>query len=102
MTAARLGMGVKALIGVDADAATAAELDILRDAGADVVLVPLASGPVFDNRQTSHGRVQYAVSASDLMPAHALPADWRDAPSVLLTPVAAELGPDWASAFGES
>ena len=102
MTAARLGMDVKALIGVDAEAATAVELDVLREAGAEVVLVPLASGPVFDNRQTPQGRVQYAVAASDLMPADALPPTWRVAPSVLLTPVAAELGADWASAFDPS
>ena len=36
------------------------------------------------------------------MPADALPQSWREAPSVLLTPVAAELGPDWAPAFDES
>ena len=75
MTAARLGLKVSALIGVDSQAATAAELDVLREAGAQVVLVPLASGPVFDNRQTPAGRVQYAVAASDMMPAAALPND---------------------------
>jgi len=102
MTAARLGLDVRALIGVDAVAAEAAEIDVLRKSGARVRLVELANGPVFDNRETPLGRVQYAVAASDPLPARDLPDDWRAAPHVLLTPVAAELGPDWATAFDQS
>ncbi len=36
------------------------------------------------------------------MPASELPTPWRSTPSVLLTPVAAELGSDWATAFDEA
>src|SRR6187401_1078831 len=56
MAAAGVGVRVRALIGVDAVAATASELDTLRAAGIDVLLVPLESGPIFDNRRTPSGR----------------------------------------------
>ena len=42
---ARLGLPVRALIGVDGPAANADELDLLRDAGAEVQLVRLAARP---------------------------------------------------------
>src|SRR4051812_4691090 len=58
IAAAALGVRVRALVGVDAEAATASELDTLRGAGVDIVLVPLASGPIFDNRRTPSGRQQ--------------------------------------------
>jgi hypothetical protein len=98
LTLARLGVAVHALVGVDREAATATELDVLRAAGVDVVVAPLARGPVFDNRKTPEGRVQVAQQVSDPLPPAALPADWRDSPTVLLGPVAAELGPEWATA----
>ncbi|MEX2548533.1 MAG: hypothetical protein WD830_12225, partial [Chloroflexota bacterium] len=44
MAAARLGARVMALIGVDAESATAAEIDVLRAAGVEVELVRLARG----------------------------------------------------------
>ena len=99
MAAARLGVHVRALIGVDEQAATAVELDTLRAAGVAVRLVHLESGPVFDNRRTPTGRQQFALAASDPLSVTALPVSWRAANSALLAPVAGELGHEWAAAF---
>ncbi len=99
MAAARLGAPVMALIGVDAESATAAEIGVLRAAGVDVELVQLSRGPVFDNQQRPSGRVQVAHSVSDAMPVEALPTAWRRPAAVLLGPVAGELADGWASAF---
>jgi sugar/nucleoside kinase (ribokinase family) len=99
IAASRLGVRTRALIGVDAAAAQAPELDALSDAGVAVTLVPLESGPVFDNRETSAGREQHIVRASDSLPASALPDNWRAPTAVVLAPVAAELDEEWASAF---
>jgi sugar/nucleoside kinase (ribokinase family) len=99
IAASRLGVRTRALIGVDAAAAQAPELDALSDAGVAVTLVPLESGPVFDNRETSAGREQHIVRASDSLPASAIPDSWRAPTAVVLAPVAAELDEEWASAF---
>jgi sugar/nucleoside kinase (ribokinase family) len=97
LTTARLGLRTAALIGVDAPAADAEELDLLRQAGVDVRLVPLARGPVFDNQERPEGRLQLCHDRSDPLPTEALPAEWRDAPGWILAPVAVELPDDWAS-----
>jgi sugar/nucleoside kinase (ribokinase family) len=94
---ARLGLRVGALVGADAEAADARELGALRDAGADVRVVPLASGPVFDNIEEPAGRRQVAYSAAATLPVDAVPAAWRGAPAWLLGPVAGELGDEWAA-----
>jgi sugar/nucleoside kinase (ribokinase family) len=99
LTLARLGLDVRALIGVDAEAAEANELDVLRDSGAEVELVRLARAPVFDNIETPAGRRQRALSVSDGIPVETLPMTWRNPDAALLAPVAAELGDDWAEAF---
>ena len=99
IVAARLGIRVRALIGVDAAAATASELDVLSGAGVEMQLVPLSKGPIFDNRQTASGRVQYAHSASDRIPVGALPSAWSNPDAALLGPVAGELSEEWAAAF---
>ena len=95
---ARLGLRVGALVGADTEAADARELEALRDAGADVRVVPLASGPVFDNIEEPAGRRQVAYSTAAPLPVDALPGDWRGAPAWLLGPVAGELGDEWAAA----
>jgi len=100
LAAARLGVLVQALVGVDTEASSAAELEILRAAGVELHLVPLQRGPVFDNRQTANGRIQIAHQASDPVPAAALPERWRATETVLLGPVAAELASEWAGAIG--
>ncbi|HET7031239.1 MAG TPA: PfkB family carbohydrate kinase [Candidatus Limnocylindrales bacterium] len=96
LTTARLGLPTAALVGVDALAATAPELDLLRQAGVDVRLVPLDHGPVFVNIERPEGRHQLCEDRSDPVPADAVPAEWRDAPGWILAPVAAELPAAWA------
>ena len=58
ITAARLGMDVKALIGVDSEAASAAEFDASDKQARRWCWSRSRAGPVFDNRQTAGGRVQ--------------------------------------------
>ncbi len=99
LAAARLGIRTRALVGADAEAATAHELDLLRDAGAQVEITPMERSPVFDNRHIGRRREQHCVQGSDLLPVSALPVEWRDSTAVLLGPVADELADDWASAF---
>jgi sugar/nucleoside kinase (ribokinase family) len=94
---ARLGLRVGALVGADAEAATASELDVLREAGADVRVVPLASGPVFDNIEEPTGRRQIAHAVADPLPLAALPGHWQDAAAWILGPVAGELENGWAA-----
>ena len=99
---ARLGLRVRALVGVDAEAAGAAELAGLRDAGVDVELASLASGPVFENIEEPGRRRQRCLSAADPIAVDALPEAWRTGnAAVFLGPVAAELGVDWTRAIAE-
>ena len=93
----RFGFPVRALVGVDAEAAQAGELDLLRSAGVEVALVPLARGPVFENIETPTGRRQRCRSVADPIPSSALPEAWRSSDAVLLGPVAGELDDAWAS-----
>lgn len=93
---ARLGMTTGALIGLDPIAMDAEELDTLRSAGVQIVPVPLEYGPVFLNEETPQGRVQTAVSVSDLVPQSALPEAWRAARGWLIAPVAGELADAWS------
>lgn len=99
MAAARAGVRVGALIGLDKEARRARELRLLRRAGVDVRAVPLRRGPVFDNREGHDGRVQIAHAASDRLPADALPAGWRSAACYVLNPVAGEIDDEWADAL---
>lgn len=93
---ARLGVRTGAVMGVDPLAARAAELDLLRVSGVDLRLVELGQGPVFENVETPDGRVQYARSVSDRVPAGALPGSWRSAPGWMIAPVAGEVDDAWA------
>ena len=105
LTLARLGLRVRALAGVDAAAASATELQLLREAGVALTPVPLATGPVFENLETPTGRVQRAAAPSDRVPIAAaalLPADARDARGWFLGPVAGELGDEWADVVPRS
>lgn len=87
----RLGFRVRALIGVDAQAASARELDLLRAAGVVVALVGLDPGPIFDNA----GRRCLQTSAR--IPFAAIPGHWTAGnDAVLLAPVADEIGEEWA------
>ena len=96
LTTARLGLATGAIVGVDREAATADELDLLRDAGVDVRIVPLERSPVFDNVETPEGRIQLGHVPSDPLPTDAVPDDWRAAPAWILAAVADELPAAWA------
>jgi sugar/nucleoside kinase (ribokinase family) len=92
---ARLGLRTGLVLGVDAEAATALELELIRDAGAEIVEVPLANGPVFTNVETLAGRVQTCGSLSDPVPVEALPAGWEQAPAFVFAPIASEIPDEW-------
>ena len=79
LTTARLGLRTGAIVGVDAEAADAHELDLLRDAGVDVRLVRLGNGPVFVNIERPEGRLQLVRSRSEPVPVTAVPPGWRAA-----------------------
>jgi sugar/nucleoside kinase (ribokinase family) len=98
LTLARLGLRVRALIGVDPEAARAIELDHLRAAGVEAHLVRLRSGPVFENLELAGDRRQRCRSISDPVPLDALPYGWADdLDAALLAPVAGEIDDAWAS-----
>ncbi len=96
LTTARLGLRTAALVGADATAAGAHELDLLREAGVDIQLVPLDHGPVFQNIERPEGRLQLCGDRSDPLPPSAVPEAWRGARGWILAPVAAELPESWA------
>ncbi len=91
LTTARLGMATAAWIGLDPIAMGASELDLLRAAGVDVIPVPLAEGPVFDNVERPGGRIQFARAAGVRLPDDPPPVRWRQAGAWSVVPVADEL-----------
>lgn len=97
LTTARLGLRTAAVVGVDAEAAGAAELDMLRDAGVDILRVPLPEGPIYHNVETPSGRVQTCVQPGVPLPIPTLPPDWLAAPGWSVVPVAGEIHDEWAS-----
>jgi sugar/nucleoside kinase (ribokinase family) len=98
LTSARLGHRSAALVGADGIAARAGELDLLRTAGVSIQLIPLVQGPVFENLETPHGRVQTCVEPGELLPVVGLNPAWMAAPAWMLVPVAGETGPGWVAA----
>ncbi len=98
----RLGLRVGCLLGVDSEAAGAAELDLLREAGVLLRLAPLENGPVFENVERDGHRRQRWLSRSDAVAASALPHEWRGARVWLLVPVAGEVGQEWAAVPGSA
>jgi sugar/nucleoside kinase (ribokinase family) len=97
LACARLGIRTGVLLGVDALATDAWELDLLVDAGVDIVRVPLPGGPVFDNQERPSGRIQIYLGPGTPMPVTGVPEAWRGAPTWLLAPVAGELSDEWAA-----
>ncbi len=96
LTTARLGLRTAALIGVDDAAATAHELELLRDAGVDLVLQRLPEAPIFDNQETLAGRIQICYAVGRPLPIPILPPAWREATAWSLVPVADEVDEAWA------
>jgi sugar/nucleoside kinase (ribokinase family) len=94
---ARLGLRVGVVLGVDPAAAGAHELDLLREAGADVRPVRLPAGPVFHMEETSNGRTLRCGDPGGPLPVASLPPSWRGAPAWYLSPVADELPDGWAA-----
>ena len=101
LTTARLGVRTAAVVGVDAEAAGAAELDTLRDAGVDILRVPLPEGPIYHNVETPTGRVQTCVQPGVPLPIPTLPAAWLAAPGWSVVPVAGEIDDTWADVVPE-
>ncbi len=98
LTAARLGLRVGAVMGLDAEAASAEELALLRQAGVDVRPVALEHGPVFENIEGPDGRRrQRWLSKADRIDVVAAPPEWRSVGAWLLGPVAGEVGEEWAA-----
>ena len=97
LTTARLGLRTVAIVGVDREAAEAGELDLLRAAGVELMLVRLAECPVFRNLETEAGRRQVCVVRGEPLPTVQVPPDWRAARAWSLVPVAGELADDWAT-----
>lgn len=98
LTLARLGLRVRAAIGVDDAASRAIELDHLRAAGVELHLAPLASGPVLENIESPRGRRQRCLARSDSLPLNGLPSRWTDdLDAFFAAPVAGELGAAWAA-----
>jgi hypothetical protein len=97
LTAARLGLKVGCLLGVDEAAAEADELGLLEGAGVHLRTVPLEHGPVFENIEAGGHRRQRWLSASDQICVEALPEEWRSVAGWLMVPVAGELGEAWAA-----
>ena len=98
LTLGRLGLRVRALVGVDEGASTARELDLLRAAGVVVALARLGSGPVFRNREGASGRSQVCLATADPIDPRGVPTDWLEgADAILLAPVAGELPDGWGS-----
>ena len=97
LTTARLGLRTSAVVGVDETARSAPELDLLRDAHVDLMLVPLAEGPVFHNLELPTGRVQTCIRPGYPLPAPVLPESWLSARAWSVAPVAGEIDDRWAS-----
>jgi sugar/nucleoside kinase (ribokinase family) len=94
---ARLGIPVRAAIGVDPDAARSAELTILESAGVELARVALDSGPVFRNVESDAGRLQESLAAARPLTPSDVPQAWRDAPAWALVPIFGEVsGSAWS------
>lgn len=98
LTTARLGLRTAAVVGVDAAAGSASEVDLLRSAGVELHLVEIEEGPVFRNRETPTGRVQSWLVHGRPLPIPELPPSWSAARAWSLVPVASELDDAWATA----
>jgi hypothetical protein len=102
LTTARLGLQTAAYIGVDDASAGARELDLLADAGVDIMLARLPEAPVFDNREAPGGRIQVCHAVGVPLAVPTLPSSWAAARAWSLVPVAGEVGDHWAATIPDS
>lgn len=102
LATARLGLRTAAIVGVDAAAAQASELDLLRAAGVELHLVALDEGPVFRNLEAPGGRLQGWPTHGRPLPVPMVSPAWRTARAWSLVPVASELDEAWAAAVPEA
>ena len=86
LTTARLGLRTAAVVGVDDAASGASELDLLRDAGVDVLRVPLREGPIYHNVETPTGRRPDRPPAGRAVADPILP-EVAEAPRLVVSPV---------------
>lgn len=100
LTAARLGLRVGCVLGVDAEAATAPELSLLEISGVDLRRVPLERGPIFENIESDGHRRQRWLSQCSPVPPSSLPVEWQAVRGWLLVPIAGELSPEWSGMPG--
>jgi sugar/nucleoside kinase (ribokinase family) len=100
LTTARLGLRTAAVVGLDAAAAGAHELETLRDAGVDILPVDLPEGPIYHNVETPHGREQTVVARGVPVRPVPVPDSWRNAAAWSLVPVAGEVHDEWAAVPG--
>jgi sugar/nucleoside kinase (ribokinase family) len=96
LAAARLGLEVGCVLGIDEPAADASELELLKEAGVRLRRVALGHGPVFENVERDGHRRQRWTSESDPIPVASLPGGWERSRGWVLGPVAGEVGEDWA------
>jgi sugar/nucleoside kinase (ribokinase family) len=101
LTSARLGLATAAIVGVDDEAHDAHELDLLRGAGVELLLVRLAEGPIYHNLETPTGRVQTCIRVGVPLPVPEIPAAWRASRTWMLAPVADEVRDEWTDQPGE-
>jgi sugar/nucleoside kinase (ribokinase family) len=94
---ARLGLPVRAVVGVDPEASRAEELRALEDAGVQLHRILMTSGPVFRNVETPTGRRQECLAVGAPLDPRTVPSAWQAAPAWALVPVLGEVaGAAWA------
>ena len=97
LSAARLGVAVRALIGLDGASADASELDLLRNAGVELSPLVFPAAPIFRNVDTPRGRRQECLATGPRLSPRNVPEAWRDARTWALVPVLGEIsGRAWA------
>ena len=100
LTTARLGLRTAAVVGGDRDVVRSHELELLRDAGVDVMAVELPESPVFVNTELPTGRRQTAVAVGVPVAPVPLPGSWLASPAWSLVPVADEVPDAWVERIG--
>lgn len=97
LAALRLGASVAVFTSVPADLDLGPALE-----GVTVHRVPSTQATTFENIYLGHHRKQYIHGNASPLHPDDLPPAWRQAPIVLLCPIAGELGLDWMGTFERS